>query len=72
MVLAIKDQWPSNGSLSDAVIQLAVLASAGATVYFATVIGLWLLAGRPPETERHMLNLAGAWIQARRSPRSIA
>lgn len=66
-VLTLEHYWPTETTLIGALIQIAAIAALGGVVYFTTVAALWFLAGRPPETEHHILNLARSWIEARRT-----
>ena len=55
-VTALQIEMPTAQGMVDGALELVAVVGAGAVSYVAVVLGLWLMAGRPPGPERYILD----------------
>ena len=60
-VLLVQAELPSDAGVVWSLTRMVVSAAAGATVYVATVVALWLASGRPASAERRIVALLREW-----------
>ena len=60
-VLLVQAELPSDAGVVWSLTRMVVSAAAGATVYIATVVALWLASGRPASAEERIVALLREW-----------
>ncbi|WP_394729171.1 lipopolysaccharide biosynthesis protein [Altererythrobacter sp. GH1-8] len=58
VVLAVSSRLSPSTYLFETAVEFAILVGLGAMTYCATIVGLWLVRGRPQGAETHLLDIA--------------
>lgn len=66
-VLLLKGQLPAGHSQIDLILEVTACVVTGGVVYLGTLFGVWLALGRPPGSEREIIDLSTAGIGKIRS-----